>query len=703
MPTARTAARPGTEPAAYAGRPAPAPRRRTPGRVGAAAAALVFLLLLLRGHPSLLQGAPGGSDFYDVQAHSLLDLRWDVPRSSLFLEGFEVDGRVYMYFGPFPALLRLPVAAVTDELDGRLGQVSMLAAFAVAMFFTARLVSRIRPFVRGSSPVTAGERWAVELFVFVVGAGSVLVFLASESYVYHEAVLWCVALALGAFEAVIAFVTTASRRQLAVASALSTGALLSRSAVGIGAVIALALVFAASAHPRTRRLAGLAEDFPARATAVPLLAAMTVPLALYACINYAKFGTLFSVPFERQLSNQSSSFSQNLLAANGGTRFNLELVPTSLVQYFRPDQISFRWLFPWVAYGTQADDIGDVVTERIGNASYTASMPLLTLLGLIGIAGLVRSRRAEWTVSAMRAPVLGAAAATIGTLAFASIAHRYVADFLPVGVLLAIIGMHQFLRWSAEMPAWGTRVGWGSFLVLVVASVWINAGLGVMFQRLVFAPKESLPSFVSFQYDLHERFPGGSPPYVESGARLPAPQLEDYGTAFVIGSCDSLHWTDGRAWHLLERSDGGGAFRFRVRFPGGPTGWEPLVVSGQGDGAQYLAVRVLKDDRVQVAYNTVFASEPVVVRPGSTHDLEVVMDALEGSSERGTVSASLDGREVWGARLPNSIIQEQLRPLRDVHVGKGDVPGLAPRFTGRLDQVRIPAPLCEKLTGGPAT
>jgi hypothetical protein len=702
MATAGTAAQPAAAPAAdHVRRVAPA-HRRGPGRVGGVAAALVFLLLLVRGHPSLLQGAPGGSDFYDVQAHSLLDLRWDVPRSSLFLEGFDVDGKVYMYFGPFPALLRLPVAAITDEFDGRLGQVSMLAAFVVAMFFTVRLVSRIRPLIRGSAPVTTSERWAVELFVFVVGAGSVLVFLASESYVYHEAEIWGVALALGAFEAVIAFVTTARRRQLAIASALTTGALLSRSAIGMGAVVALGLILAASAHPRTRRLAGMAEDFPTRSMAIPLLAAMVVPLAIYASINYAKFGTLFSVPFERQLSHQSSPFSHKLLAANGGTRFNLELVPTSFVQYFRPDQISFRWLFPWVAFGTEADDIGDVLTERVGNASYTASMPLLTMLGLMGITGLVRSRRAGPGVSAMRAPVLGASAATIATLAFASIAHRYVADFLPAGVLLAVVGLHLFLRWSATMPAWVSRVGWASFLVLVAASLWINAGLGVMFQRLLFAPTQDLPSFVSFQYDLHDWFPGGPPPYVGSGTRLPVPGPEDYGTAFVVGRCRSLHWSDGSKWRLLERSDGGGAFRFRVRFPEGPTGWEPLFVSGRGGSAQYFSVRVLSGDRVQVAYNAVFPSEPVVVGPESVHDLEVVMDTLDGSSEKGTVSVSIDGRDVWSTRLPNPIIQQELRPLRDIHVGQGEVPGLAPRFTGRLDRRPVPAPLCEKLTGASA-
>ena len=44
-----------------------------------------------------------------------------MPESVLGIEGYEHDGNSYMYFGPAPALLRLPAAAVTDSLDGRTG------------------------------------------------------------------------------------------------------------------------------------------------------------------------------------------------------------------------------------------------------------------------------------------------------------------------------------------------------------------------------------------------------------------------------------------------------------------------------------------------------------------------------------------------------------------------------------------------------
>jgi hypothetical protein len=47
--------------------------------IGAVMAGAVFLAVLLNGHLSLLQTQHAAGDFFDAQAHSLLDLRWEVP------------------------------------------------------------------------------------------------------------------------------------------------------------------------------------------------------------------------------------------------------------------------------------------------------------------------------------------------------------------------------------------------------------------------------------------------------------------------------------------------------------------------------------------------------------------------------------------------------------------------------------------------
>jgi hypothetical protein len=613
------------------------------------------------------------------------------------VEGFLVHGKVYEYFGPLPALVRLPIAAATDSLDGRLGQLSLLAAFAIALTFTVRLASRLRPLVRGSVAVTRGERWAVGAFTFVVGAGSVLVFLAGRAWGFHEADLWGVALALGAFEYVIAFTLVPSRKHIVLASALTSAALLSRGSVGLGPLLALGVLLLASIWPRTRRLTGMVDGPKIRSRLAALLIGILVPMALYGYVNYAKFGTLFSIPFNKQLSKGMFVAGPDVVAANGGSMFNPKLVPTTALQYLRPDTLRLSGPFPWVTFGAASGNVGSVVIARTPTASYSASMPFLTVLGLVGLAGVVRpSRTRRPSLAALRAPVVGAIGASVLTFSYAYIAHRYLSDFVPLGVLAAIVGLHVVLRWTSAESRGAPRHGvWVALGLLAATSVWFNVGLGVMYGRVLVPNNDhDLAAFLSFQYQVRHWFPGGEAPAVRTGSRLPDPK---HGSAFVIGKCDALYWSSTGAWRLLERSEGGGRFRLRVRFPPSPTGWEPLVVSGRGDRAQYLALRVLPGNRVQFAYLLIFAQEPVPIRPGHSYNLEVVMDATRGSPTEGTVRVTLDGRQAWSTTLPNGIIRERLRTLKDVTVGRSNIPGLAPRFTGTLKRLPAETSLCQKL------
>jgi hypothetical protein len=577
----------------------------------------------------------------------------------------------------------------------------MVLALAVALFFTIRLLVRVRPLVLGSAPVTRGEQCAVGAFTLVTGAGSVLMFLASRSWAYHEAELWGAALALGAFESVIAFTLNPTRNHLWSGSALTTGALLSRGSVGLGPLVSLGVLLAASMHPRTRRAVGFAQTTKARRLLVPLLVAILVPTALYAYVNYAKFGTLFSLPFNRQVSTTSSSFNRKVVAANGGSMLNLRLLPTTALQYLRPDTLRFIALFPWVTFGSvRSKPVGDVIFEWTWAGSYTASMPLFSGLGLLGAACVVRARRAAGPpLAALRAPVVGGIVATLPTFAYAYIAHRYLSDFIPLGVVLAVAGLFVVLRWlrSQQMSSY-RRATYALLAILAAASVWFNVGLAVMYGRGLDGSvnDHDLAAFVAFQYALHDRIPGGRPPYVRTGPELPPPRQHEL---FVIGRCDALFWSDGARWRALERGDAAGHFQFLVRFPNSAI-WEPLVLSRHGPTVQYLAVRLLPGDRVQFAYpSSLFSQSPVVTSLGRRHNLEVLLDRFRGSLTEGKVKVTLDGTPVIEMVLPNTILPIQLDPLENITLGRGDVPGLAPRFTGTLQQVPPRLSLCRKLTG----
>jgi hypothetical protein len=92
---------------------------------------LAYLLTLLDYHASLTRTTLQSglfSSFYDQQARAILDGHLDVPTNSLGIEGFVHAGKTFMYFPPWPAILRLPVLLTTHEYDGKLTLLSMLIA-----------------------------------------------------------------------------------------------------------------------------------------------------------------------------------------------------------------------------------------------------------------------------------------------------------------------------------------------------------------------------------------------------------------------------------------------------------------------------------------------------------------------------------------------------------------------------------------------
>src|SRR5688500_12434434 len=110
----------------------PKPRRlRRAALAGSAVALLIDLVLLLAGHATLLRDPGPLGGIFDAQARAFLDGNLSVDAAKVGFEGFLIDGKTYVYYGPFPALLRMPVLAVTDALDGRLTQLSIVLALVV--------------------------------------------------------------------------------------------------------------------------------------------------------------------------------------------------------------------------------------------------------------------------------------------------------------------------------------------------------------------------------------------------------------------------------------------------------------------------------------------------------------------------------------------------------------------------------------------
>ncbi len=153
---------------------------------------LGFITVLTGGSFRLVFPESFGS-FYDHQAASLLAGRLDVPEGALSGEAFRFQGKYYGYFGPTPALLRLPLVLAGVAF----GQVSRLY---LVFYYLGSLAAAYALLVCASRHLSRGATWpsagATVLLVGSAGLGSTLFFTASRAYIYHEAILCGVMFAL---------------------------------------------------------------------------------------------------------------------------------------------------------------------------------------------------------------------------------------------------------------------------------------------------------------------------------------------------------------------------------------------------------------------------------------------------------------------------------------------------------------------------
>jgi hypothetical protein len=653
--------------------------------VGGGLATLLFTWLLAAGRWSLMT-AETQANFYDVQARSLLHLHWDVPLEVLNIEAFVVHGKAFMYFGPFPALLRLPIVAATDRFDGRLTQLSMLIAFVVALAALRTLAWRARWLTVGDRPVGRGEAWATGALAGVLGGGSVLLFLANRPYVYDEAIVWGIALALAAYDQLIAYVLAPTRRRLVLVSLLVTGAFLTRGSIGLGPVVALILValMGAGRALRARDRAGL----PGVAA---LGAAALVPILFYSYVNYAKFGTLLSIPTDKQFQVTVDPNRREVLRANGGKLFRLAFVPTTLLQYARPDALEIHRLLPWISFPShRARVIGDVRFDTLDRASsIPASMPAVALLAAVGIVTVVRPRRGR-RLAVFRGPMLGAATGGFLMLTIAYVAHRYLGDAFPFLALGAVVGLPVLVMWMGDRSRRTRRAGAAVLGALVIASVCINVALGVWAQRAFSGNDRLVGPFVRLQREVDGRWFGGSTGGITRG-ELGSPASE--GTIRVVGNCDGTYWSDGARWYAVERTNRTGYYRLRLRFSKRRAGTiEPLATSGRPNVRSILAVEYRGGDRVRFAYGSVrtnlkwYRGPTIHVDLDRTHLVELLLDPRTQQAR-----IVIDGHSV----LEPFFVVAREEPVT-LGRAKPEDPVEA-RFSGSLTNLPVDNPFCRGL------
>jgi hypothetical protein len=660
--------------------------------VGVGLALIVYLWVLWDHRLDPLRTAwPQGtfSNFYDIQAHALFHGHWDVPKDSLGIEGWIVGGKEYMYFGPFPSFLRMPILAVTDALDGQLTAPSMLLAWVVTGLFSSLLLWRVRLLMRGPEVLGRAEAASYAVLLATIMSGSVLLYLAGMPWVYHEAIAWSVAMSIGALFALLGVLERPSAGRVVATGALTAAALLSRTTIGWGCVIAVILAavwFAVGRGGKKNRRWWL-----------PLLAAGLIPLAVGCAINWIKFGSLFGLPMAAQVWTKVDAHRRAVLAANGGSVFSPKFVPSTVWAYLQPTGLRFTSVFPFITLPSKpAAELGGVTLDvSYRTASLPASMPLLFLLGVWGIVTAFRSRsvgRARLTCI----PLLAMAVATSGVLVAGYIANRYLAEFLPLLVLAGAVGAVDLLRRAGRRSR---RVRLGALAIVTALGLFgLAANLAVSSTPTdgVAWGGERVRRYVELQKSISDVTGHPLDDNIVRGTELPKRAPADQ--LFVAGDCSGLYLSLGESrtnWIPVEYA-GNAVTPLTVTFQERPTrGRFPLVTIRENQPST-VYVEIGRNDRMRFRiddpysypnYVGVDVSKSVPVRVGKPYQITVIADPFLHR-----YAVALDDSEMVSAVLatPDRKVAPLLR-----RAGEGEPP--LPVTVEKSRQHK--AGLCERLIG----
>src|SRR6201981_1512485 len=154
---------------------------------------LLWLFTTTGGRQVFVKEVLGGA--YDSQAEHFLQGNVDVDAEAIGHEAMIVHGKVRMYFGPFPAFLRIPLNFVYPAGYGQWSRVSGFCAGVIALFAFAGLVGTA---FRSSALSSRARNWVGNACIVGFALGSPLLLLLGNLSIYDEAIIWGLALSLAA-------------------------------------------------------------------------------------------------------------------------------------------------------------------------------------------------------------------------------------------------------------------------------------------------------------------------------------------------------------------------------------------------------------------------------------------------------------------------------------------------------------------------
>jgi hypothetical protein len=383
---------------------------------------VLWLFTMTGGRDIFVQEVLGGA--YDSQAEHFLRGDVGVDVAAIAHETMIVNGKVRMYFGPFPALLRIPLNLIYPAGHGKWSRISGFCAGVIALFAFAGLVRT----ALYSSPLSSRARnWVGHACVVGFALGSPLLLLLGNLSIYDEAIIWGFAWSLAALYFAGRSRTTegaALTRSLLALSFCAGAALLSRATFGAPFVLIAPLLAIRLLHRQPIR------------NITALLLPLGAALAFYLFLTYARFGDFSGMNMRYSINSVQSDF-----AIKHGL-FRIERVPYSFADYFVLRGPKLQREAPFLEAGREDYDHEDLFvmpfTETYSSLLWSSSWILLG--AVIGIVMLLRHKGADTVDRAIAAIFL---LQVVVILSFMGLAQRYLAELFPFLIFAFLIFLRQ--------------------------------------------------------------------------------------------------------------------------------------------------------------------------------------------------------------------------------------------------------------------
>ena len=420
---------------------------------------ILWVFTTTGGRQVFVKEVLGGA--YDSQAEHFLQGNVDVDTAAISHEAMIVDGKVRMYFGPFPAFLRIPLNFIYPAGHGKWSRVSGFCAGIIALSAFAGVM---RTALRVSALSAGARSWIGNSCIIGFALGSPLLLLLGNLSIYDEAIIWGLAWSLATLHFALrsrqalpaaasrsdagAVETSALTRSLLGFSLCAAGALLSRVTFGVPFILIAPLL--AFRLPPEKRITNL----------LALLVPLGVALVFYVWLSYARFGGFIGVnydyytnPIHREFAHEHGVFALRRVAYSFADYFSLHFPGIELEPPFlRAGRHSFNYpsLF--------SNPDSEVYISLMWSSSW------LVFAAIMGITYLVRRKGADFFEKSVAVALL---AQSVCILSYFLLAQRYATDLYPFLIFCLFI----FLGSRGIALSWSRHVLTG----LVALSVLVNS------------------------------------------------------------------------------------------------------------------------------------------------------------------------------------------------------------------------------------